>query len=218
MRRHLLTDRIQNASDEPAYATQPEPRLTRRYRRGAAFVLDPIAVSTRLDRNHRAKLLYLAERLELASKGKGRRNGMLGYVGLRVLRCLLLRFQNAKSGLCCPSYSSIQRATGLSRAAVAAAIARLEAAGIIVVTRRLVRQVVERICSVTGRVQRLVGIVQGSNCYGFRAESSGRPDNPQRYLLRGLPVSDRGERLSQTHETDSGFSVSAFKNRVSEIV
>lgn len=135
-----------------------------RYRHGAQFV-DPAAVATPLDRNQRAKLLWHAEALERRTKLPGRRNGVLGYIGLAVLKALLLRF-NGRAG-CFPSLLTLQAATGLSRQAVADALARLERAGIIKIARRVVRTVVERVSPITGETQRFMTTVQASNCYGF---------------------------------------------------
>jgi hypothetical protein len=132
-----------------------------RYRRGAGFIMDPLSVSTLLDRNQRARILFLAERLERSTKRKGRRNGLLGQVGLQVLRALVLSFQNSRTGLCCPSYDRLQEMTGLCRQSIRNALSRLEATGLVMITRRIVRQVVD-ICG----TPRLTA-VQGSNLYGF---------------------------------------------------
>ena len=109
------------------------------YRRGSVFVRDLREHSRPIDRNQAARILYLAERLEVATKAKGCRNGCLGATGLAVLRALLLRFQNRATGICCPSYAALQRATGLCRQAVADALDRLAGAGIVQWTRRIVR-------------------------------------------------------------------------------
>jgi hypothetical protein len=45
--------------------------------------------------------------LERRTKEPGRKNGALGYVGLAILRALLLRFLG-RNGLCCPSYETLQ--------------------------------------------------------------------------------------------------------------
>lgn len=108
------------------------------YRKNAIFVLDPSKYCTQLDRNQKAKILHLAERLERATKRKGRRNGVLGLPALTVLRVLLLRY-HGPSGLCCPSYSTLQKATGLCRQTIASALARLRVSGLLRVTHRLVR-------------------------------------------------------------------------------
>lgn len=108
------------------------------YRKNAIFVLDPSKYCTQLDRNQKAKILHLAESLERVTKRKGRRNGVLGSIGLQVLRVLLLRW-HGPSGLCCPSYTTIQRETGLCRQSIAAALRRLRATGLLHSTARLVR-------------------------------------------------------------------------------
>lgn len=133
----------------------------RRYRRGARFVACPLERSTPLDRNQRARLLYLAEALERRTKTTGRRNGVLGYVGLQILRALLLGFQNGRTGVCVPSYSAIQAATGLCRASIAEGLKRLATTGILTIVRRIERRRIVR----EGR--EIMSTVQGSNLYSF---------------------------------------------------
>src|SRR5262245_33551245 len=111
------------------------------YRRNARFILDPREHSTPLDRNQKARLMYLAERLELRTKAPGKRCGALGQSGLLVLR-MLLRFANGRDGLCCPSYIALECATKLCRQTIASSLKRLEQAGIIKIARRLQRLVV----------------------------------------------------------------------------
>lgn len=139
----------------------------RRYRHGAQFVRDPASLSTPLDRNARAKLLMLAESLERRTKAKGRRNGALGATGLAVLRALVLRFANGRTGLCCPSLTQLQACTGLCRQAICDALARLEASGLLKITRRIVRTAVERVSALTGLPERFTGTVQASSLYAF---------------------------------------------------
>lgn len=127
------------------------------FRHGAAFVRDPHACSTPLDRNQRARILFLAEQIDRATKATGKRNGCLGYVGMNVLRCLLLRFHNASTGLCCPSYDTLQRVTGLCRQSIANALQRLVALGILGIVRRLAR------VEIAGTVR----CQQGTNLYRF---------------------------------------------------
>jgi hypothetical protein len=144
----------------------PKRQAGNRYRRGSSFVLDELSVGRPLDRNDRAKILFCAEALERRTKEPGKRNGALGYVGLTILRTLLLRFLGPR-GLCCPSYATLQAFTGLARASIAAGLERLEAAGILKVVRRIVRQVIERISPITGEPERFVGTAQASNMYAF---------------------------------------------------
>lgn len=147
-----------------------------RFRRGSVFVRDLREHSIPLDRNQAARILFLAERLEVATKAKGRRNGCLGAIGLAVLRVLVLRFQNRSTGICCPSYGAIQRATGLCRQAVTDALDRLASAGIVQWTRRLVRDA--------------AGCRQASNVYRIgEPRPAGlmrpAPPRPKRFPARG---------------------------------
>jgi hypothetical protein len=139
------------------------PELSRRrdkrqYRGGASFVGDPTRISTPLNRDERGRLVRQAEQIELRSKGKGQRNGILGQTGLAVLRVLVFKFSNRLSGLCIPSYTSIMEATGFCRQTVAKAIRALEACGLVKAVRRLVRRMIDGV----------VRAVQGSNVYSFR--------------------------------------------------
>ena len=131
------------------------------FRRGARFIADARQHCRPLDRNERARVLYLAEALERATRPKGGRNGVVSQPGLRVLRCLVLGFQRASDGLCCPSIEAIQKATGLARSTVCEALARLEQCGIIKRVRRLVRRIID-----FGGLSRL-STVQSSNLYSF---------------------------------------------------
>jgi len=139
-----------------------------RYRHGARFIGDWRPHCRALDRNERARIVFLAEALECRSKPAGRRNGLLGYVGLSVLRALLFGFLNPASGLCCPGYAALERRTGLCRQSVANGLARLERAGILRIARRLVRQSVRRVSPLTGEPELYVGTTQATSLYAFR--------------------------------------------------
>jgi hypothetical protein len=133
-----------------------------KYRSGAVYVMDPLGASTKLDRNQRAKLLAIAESIERRTKSKGRKSGLLGLTGLQVLRVLLLKFHNSVHGLCCPSIEKLREVTGFCKQTVVKAIRALEAVGILKVTRRLVKRMVER----NGVMVRAT--VQASNLYAFK--------------------------------------------------
>jgi DNA-binding Lrp family transcriptional regulator len=105
--------------------------------------------------------MFQAEALERRTKPVRGRNGVLGYVGLAVLKALVCGFQRASDGMCCPSVKAIQEKTGLSRSAIFEALNRLEAAGIVKRVRRLVRRLVD-----FGGLARLT-TVQTSNLYAF---------------------------------------------------
>jgi hypothetical protein len=139
------------------------------YRHGAQFVMDWRPHSRVLDRNERARILVLAEALERRTKMPGRRNGLLGYVGLAVLRCLMLGFLSARTGLCCPSYEAIMAKTGLCKSSVATGLARLERTGIVRIVRRLVRQRVARVSPITGLPETYTGTTQTSSLYALHA-------------------------------------------------
>jgi hypothetical protein len=133
-------------------------RSSRRYRGGVGFVLDPLVKSTKLDRNAKARLIFAVEVLERKTKAAGQRNGCIGYFGMMILRALLLRF-HGPSGLCCPAIGTLQSVTGLCRQSIVNGLDRLEAIGVLVITRRL-----QRYRDDLG----VVSVRQGSNLYAFR--------------------------------------------------
>lgn len=182
-----------------AHALQPAvPLRPVGYRRGTNFVMDIGRHSTLLDRNAKARILNSLEALERVTKRHGCPNGILGRPTLSVARVLLLRFHNAGSGHCYPSYDAIQRATGFCRATIAKALAILERIGILKVTRRLIRTY-----DASGRVVTR----QGSNLYGFREMPNllmlptpkAKPAKPRR--LFGLRVHAMGTKCKTQHQT-----------------
>ena len=110
----------------------------------------------RLDRNARARLLFRAEALDRRTHQPGQHGGCLKHSGLRVLRALLFHFANAVTGRCDPGYDALARAAGVARSTVAVALARLEAAGLIVRTRRQ------------------AGMTRWTNAYAFNVSESGK--------------------------------------------
>jgi DNA-binding MarR family transcriptional regulator len=85
-----------------------------------------------MNKDQRSQIIWQAERLERATKAKGRPSGCLGQTGLALLRALLFRFGDAPE----PSYKAMRRVTGLAFSTISDAIKRLEAAGIIFKARR----------------------------------------------------------------------------------
>jgi len=140
------------------------------FRRGGRFIADARHHCRPLDRNERAKLLFMAEQLERRTKPTGARNGVLGYVGLTVLKALLLRFHRGHDGMCCPSYVVLMAATGLCKQSVANGLKRLEEAGILRITRRLIRETVAS----DGFLMQICR--QGSNLYSVHEPSSAVAD------------------------------------------
>jgi hypothetical protein len=182
----------------------PVRLLSRRpYRSGSTFVVNPRALYAPLDRNMRAKVIFLAEGLERATKQPGRRGGVLGLTGLLVLRALLFHFLGA-DGRLDPSYAAIQRKTGLCRATIAKALDRLRQTGILRMTRRIKRVQVTRTSPVTGLLERYVGTVQDTSLLQLRlpetvAAIAGRhltfpkPSSPNRdNPPKGFSIGDLG--------------------------
>ena len=141
------------------------PAPSRQYRRGSIFHMPGAIKWHPLDRNQRAKVWTIAQSMERLTKQKGKRNGCISGIGLRVLNCLLYRFQNSNSGRCDPSYDALQKMTGLCRGAITKAIDRLEASGLLTVTRRMIRARQAVISPLTGRAHECIVVRQISNAY-----------------------------------------------------
>ena len=110
----------------------------KRFRRNAEYAIDSFCF-TPIDQNGRIRVIVQAEELERRTKGKGCKSGILKQSGLTVLRCLLFTFCAVPTGRCCPSYEAIREKTGYCTSTIAGALHRLEAAGILRITRRLIR-------------------------------------------------------------------------------
>lgn len=135
----------------------------KRFRRNAEYASDSLAFKP-IDRNQRVKVMAAADALELRTKSKGCKSGVLKQSGLRILRCLLFDFTNVPSGRCCPSYKAIRERTGYCPATIAGALHRLEVSGLLRVTRRIVRTA--------------LGARQTTNAYAFSEYAAGerKPD------------------------------------------
>jgi DNA-binding MarR family transcriptional regulator len=135
----------------------------RRQRRGST--LDPVKFRP-LTREQRARLIFLAERMDANTREPRKHGGCLKRTGLQVLRILLFHFHNVASGRCDPSLETIAKAAGMARSSVVKALARLEAAGIIERIRRA------RWVRTNGRKR----CVQWSNAYLLNVPSCFRKD------------------------------------------
>jgi hypothetical protein len=136
----------------------------KRFRRNADYTPDSLAFQP-IDRNQRIRVMNAGEVLERRTKAKGAKSGCLFQSGLRVLRCLLFDFCSVPTGRCCPSYEAIREKTGFCSATIAGALQRLEASGLLRITRRIVRTP--------------LGARQTSNAYAFSELGQGerKPDS-----------------------------------------
>ena len=163
----------------------------RRCRGGSSF---PTSADFQpLDRNDRARLLAYAEALDRRTRLPGQHGGVLKRTGLAVLRALVLRFQNGRSGRCDPSLEALAEAAGCSRSTVVEALQRLLTAGLVAWRRRMIRV----------RERGAVMLRQISNAYvvtmplparkapagqGRGAESNNQPGTFTRYSEEPLPA------------------------------
>lgn len=90
-----------------------------------------------LNRNDRARILFLAESHERRTHKPRMHGGDLKRTGMDVLKALLNRFLNLGTGRCDPSANAIAKAANVARSAVFKALDRLEAAGFLTRFQRL---------------------------------------------------------------------------------
>jgi DNA-binding MarR family transcriptional regulator len=135
-----------------------------------------------IDRNARARLLFLAEALDRRTHQPGQHGGCLKRTGLAVLRALLFTFANLVTGRCDPGYDALSRAAGVSRSTLAKALKRLEDAGLLLRTRRQ------------------AGTVRFTNTYSFKVSETAWSENRPQTTTKPIeqpksaktgPVSDR---------------------------
>lgn len=142
-----------------------------------------------LDRNDRARLLAYAEALDRRTRLPGQHGGIIKRTGLSVLRALVLRFQNARSGRCDPSLDALADAAGCSRSTVVEALRRLLTAGLVAWSRRMIR-VRERGAVMLRQISNAYTIVMplparaAAAGQGRGAESSNRPETFTPYSER----------------------------------
>lgn len=137
---------------------QPVRRDSRHRGEREERIWRPLGGTRREARQFIGAMLQAAEFYELHNKQPGKKNGPIGHVGIEVLRALLLRFADWKTGRLEPAIATICEKTRRSRAAVVAALARLKALGFLDWIRRT---------EPTENVGAGPQVRQISNAYGF---------------------------------------------------
>jgi DNA-binding MarR family transcriptional regulator len=167
----------------------------RRWRGGSVYAAD----FRPLDRNQRAKILFLAEALDRRTKQPGRHGGVLGRTGLAVLRTLVTQFLNSATGRLDPSIATIAKAANMARSTAQAALDRLELAGIIDRVRRMARTRMKVWNAAAGRHLITDRVLQITNAYRLNFALPDRREHGDlaRPLFREL-VTDTGKRSETT--------------------
>jgi len=113
---------------------------------------------TPIDRNDRARVMFLAE--------VARRKGEITRAAVDILRALLFKFANLADGRCFPSYERLAEAAGCVPRTVGRCLPDLEAAGLVTWVNRIqrVRERVEGLCGIWASVWR---VIRTSNAYDF---------------------------------------------------
>jgi hypothetical protein len=187
---------------------QEKERHPRPWRKGSLYgeFLRPI------DRNDRARIMWLAEGLERRTKLPRKRDGAIGQSGLAVLRALLFHFLNPERGQLDPSYRQIQRTTGFCLQTISLALKRLVASGILFKQRRL-DKVQEYIKNAwTGRLEWRIHSRQRSNAYMLNFPFCAREAFGDLAMPLFRPKPELGKDTSSTFQREStsrGYSYSA---------
>jgi hypothetical protein len=158
---------LNHNSCSPSVPTQRELAEKALARRNARFIADWREHSHALTSHQVARILEAAERLQVRTTAKGRINGAITRCALLVLRALATRFINRRSGLCCPSYAAIMAEVHMCRQTVGEALACLESAGILTITRRLCRRLITRLNPRSGQSETYTGTVQDTSLYSL---------------------------------------------------
>jgi hypothetical protein len=122
-----------------------------------------------LDGNAKARLWAWACGLLRKSeqdKAEGRHYGKLSAKDLEVLRSLLWKFHNTKTGLCFPSYESLMEAADCARSTVYEGLKALEDAGILDWVHRI-KRIWDEGPDLFGRACNRQRVVRTSNGYWF---------------------------------------------------
>jgi hypothetical protein len=115
----------------------------------------------------RASIMRRAYTIERTTRRPGCANGALGDKGLRLIRTLLYVECTWRTGECCPALATVAAHAGMSVSCAQDCIKRAEAAGVLVVCRRLK---MDR----TKDGRRIA--LRDTNGYVFRQMPTGRPD------------------------------------------
>lgn len=118
-----------------------------------------------LNRDDRARILYLAVAHERRTHKPRMHGGELKRTGIDVLKVLLHTFLNLGTGRCDPSANAIAKAANVARSVVFEALDRLEAAGFLTRFQRLK----------TTRKQGIRHTTQDTNAYVFNFPFADRP-------------------------------------------
>ncbi len=159
---------------------QPHPRP---WRKGSVFDLGG-RFRRPIDRNERARIIARAELLERRTKRPGQRDGVIGQSALSILRVLLFHFLDPQSGRLDPSYKQMQEQTGFCMQTIAQALKRLERAGILEITRRMVRLRAQLWNALTGLWEWRDKVQQDTNAYRVNFPT---PDRSE-YGDLGMPL------------------------------
>ena len=101
----------------------------------AGSVRDPVTFAP-LPKKKAAQIWHRARDFDRKTHTAGRHGGAIGHIGLKVLYTLLFEFLNYTSGRLDPSYDAIARKANVCRSAIAEALKRLKALGLLSWIRR----------------------------------------------------------------------------------
>ena len=118
-----------------------------------------------LPKKQAARIWHKARRFDRQTRQRGKHGGAIGRTALNVLYALLFEFLNYRTGRCDPSYDGLARRAGVCRRAVASALQRLKALGVLNWLRRA-----SEVRDAAGRFR----LVQETNAYAILPPSQWR--------------------------------------------
>jgi hypothetical protein len=117
-----------------------------------------------------AKQLYWhLEQFERQTRQPGRQDGAIGRNGLAVVRALLFRFMNWRTGRLDPSQAKIADAAAISESSVERGLAALKAAGVVNWLRRCVADVQSAGGFLMRQISNAYAVLPSSQWKGYRA-------------------------------------------------
>jgi hypothetical protein len=117
-----------------------------------------------------AKQLYWhLEQFERQTRAPGRQDGAIGRNGLAVVRALLFKFMNWKTGRLDPSQAKIADAAAISESSVERGLAKLQAAGVVNWLRRCVADVQSAGGFLMRQISNAYAVLPSTQWKGYRA-------------------------------------------------
>jgi hypothetical protein len=129
-------------------------------------------------KKHVLKYWRQLQKWNAQTKQRGCHGGGIGLTAMTVFECLIFTFQNWKTGRLDPSYDALQKATGLCRQAIADALAKLKALGVLNWLRRCTEDTDETGAFRLRQLTNAYAILPPSQWHGYDDPPTAPPPDP----------------------------------------